>query len=43
MRLLMVRDGAPDSAVALPGERLLTKRNDEHQANPAFNAVAAEA
>jgi hypothetical protein len=27
----MVRDGAPDSASALPGERLLTMRSDRHQ------------
>src|SRR6267154_2400779 len=27
---LMVRDGAPDSASALPGERLLTMRSESH-------------
>jgi hypothetical protein len=40
---LMVRDGAPDSASALPGERLLTTRNESHQTGIAFIAVAAEA
>jgi hypothetical protein len=39
----MVRDGAPDSASALPGERLLTMRVESHQAGVAFSAVAAEA
>mgnify|MGYP003693815865 CR=1 FL=1 len=43
MRFLMVRDGAPDSASTLPGERLLTMRNRSHQAAIAFSAVAAEA
>jgi hypothetical protein len=39
----MVRDGAPDSASALPGERLLIRRNESYQAGVAFSAVAAEA